>query len=138
MILVTIGSEKFPFNRLMQWIDNFIHNGIISNTEPVIVKYGSCLFIASQADYYSLLPENKLSKLITEARLIISDCSEETLNLLAKATQPLILILDNYGKDIDQNQILAEQLIQKGIPTASTQADLAKFLVAHTHQLKCG
>jgi UDP-N-acetylglucosamine transferase subunit ALG13 len=137
MILVTIGSEKFPFNRLMQWIDNLIDESVIPTTEPVIVKYSSCLFIASQADYYSLLPENKLSKLITEARLIISDCSEENLNLLAKATQPLILIVDNYDKDIDQNQVVAEQLIQKGILTASTQADLAKFLVAHTHQLKC-
>lgn len=133
MILVTVSTEKFPFNRLMQWIDNLIAEGVISTTEEVVVKYGSCLFIANQADNYALLPEIKISNLISNARLIISDCGEGTLNLLAKVTKPFILILDSYNKYIDQNQILAEQLAQKGVPTAHNQEELAKFLTTYNN-----
>ncbi|GAB4245002.1 MAG: hypothetical protein Kow0049_34930 [Stanieria sp.] len=131
MILVTVSTEKFPFNRLMQWIDNLIAEGVIPSTEEVVVKYGSCLFIAGQDDDYALLPEIKISNLISNARLIISDCGEGTLNLLAKVTKPFILILDNYNKYIDQNRILAEQLAQKDIPTARNQKELAQFLTAY-------
>ena len=30
MILVTVGTEKYPFNRLMEWIDNLIIQGFQS------------------------------------------------------------------------------------------------------------
>lgn len=70
MILVSVSTEKFPFNSLMHWIDNLIAEGIISNQEEIVVKYCSCLFMDHQEDNYALLPEIKISSLIANARII--------------------------------------------------------------------
>jgi UDP-N-acetylglucosamine transferase subunit ALG13 len=45
MILVTVGTEKFAFDRLMQWVDRLIEEGFIPAEEEVIVQYGSCTIV---------------------------------------------------------------------------------------------
>lgn len=47
--------------------------------------------------------------------------------------KPFILVLDTYNQYIDRNQIFAEQLNQKGVPTAHTQKELAKFLTVYNN-----
>lgn len=41
MILVTVGTEKFPFNRLMRWVDQLLEDDLIGD-EEVVVQYGTC------------------------------------------------------------------------------------------------
>ena len=38
MILVTVGTEQYPFNSLMDWISLLIKEGIIN--EEVVIQYG--------------------------------------------------------------------------------------------------
>jgi UDP-N-acetylglucosamine transferase subunit ALG13 len=134
MILVTVGTEKFAFNRLMQWIDNLIKGGLLAaDREEIVIQYGSCTFVPNQANNYSLLPEQEFNSLISKARLIIAHCGEGTLDLLAQTTQPFVLVPRSchYGEHVDDHQIeLAEELAKQGIPTANSQEDLAKFLAA--------
>ncbi|BAU64776.1 glucosyltransferase [Stanieria sp. NIES-3757] len=47
MILVTVGTKKFLFNRLMQWIDNVIEDDVISAAEEVVIQAGSSTFVPS-------------------------------------------------------------------------------------------
>ena len=43
MILVTVGTERFPFNRLMEWIDSLIQQNLVQpDREEIIIQYGSC------------------------------------------------------------------------------------------------
>lgn len=133
MILVTVGTEKFPFNRLMQWIDNLIEDGVISVAEEVVIQAGSCTFVPSQTNNFSILPAQEFTKLLASARLIIAHCGEGTLDLLAQATQPFVLVPRSYsyGEHVDDHQVeLAQQLTTQGIPTANTQQELAQFLAA--------
>jgi UDP-N-acetylglucosamine transferase subunit ALG13 len=133
MILVTVGTEKFPFNRLMQWIDNLIEDGVISAAEEVVIQAGSCTFVPSQTNNFSVLPIQEFTQLLASARLIIAHCGEGTLDLLAQATQPFVLVPRSYsyGEHVDDHQIeLAQQLTTQGIPTANSQEELAQFLAA--------
>ncbi|NJK47883.1 glucosyl transferase [Candidatus Gracilibacteria bacterium] len=133
MILVTVGTEKFPFNRLMQWVDLLQKEGFISAEEEVIVQYGSCTVVSDKVKGYSLLPVNEFQNLLKQARLVIAHCGEGTIDVLAKNSVPFILVprSDRFNEHVDDHQIeLAEVLAEQGIPIAYCPGDLARFVVA--------
>ncbi len=132
MILVTVGTEKFPFNRLMQWIDNLIDRNLIQpEQEEIVIQYGSCTFIPDRIKGYSVLKETDFLSLVEQARIIIAHCGEGTLDLLGLINKPFILVPRSYDfqEHVDDHQIeLARQLGKLGIPIANSQADLVDFL----------
>jgi UDP-N-acetylglucosamine transferase subunit ALG13 len=132
MILITVGTEKFPFNRLMQWIDNLIQQNFIDpEQEEIIVQYGSCTIVPNKVQGYSLLPGSEFRKLVTKARLIIAHCGEGSIDLLSTITKPFILVPRsyNFGEHVDDHQVeLAEMLSKRGIPIANSLADLVNFI----------
>ena len=91
MILVTVGTEKFPFNRLMKWIDNLIEHKLIDTSkEEIIIQYGSCTIVPKGVQNYSVLKETDFSNLVEQARIIIAHCGEGTIDLLASLNKPFI------------------------------------------------
>ena len=93
MILVTVGTEQYPFNRLMEWIDSLIKLSIISPEEKVIVQYGSCTHLPKNVEAYPILQPTEFQDLAQKARLIIAHCGEGTIDLLATLKVPFILSL---------------------------------------------
>jgi UDP-N-acetylglucosamine transferase subunit ALG13 len=134
MILITVGTEKFPFNRLMQWIDNLIQQNFIDpEREEIVVQYGSCTLVPNKVKGYSLLPAVEFKKLVKKARLIIAHCGEGSIDLLATITKPFILVprSRSFGEHVDEHQVeLAEMLYTRGIPVANSFTDLVNFITA--------
>lgn len=132
MILVTVGTEKFPFNRLMQWIDNLIKQNLLDpKQEEIIIQYGSCNILPKGANNYALLPQDEFQDFVSQARLIIAHCGEGTIDLLAGNPKPFILVprSEHFQEHVDDHQIeLAEKLGQSGIPIAKSPGDLVRFL----------
>ncbi|MFM1842987.1 MAG: hypothetical protein RLZZ490_1725 [Cyanobacteriota bacterium] len=132
MILITVGTEKFPFNRLMQWVDELIQSKFIDlSQEDVVIQYGSCTVIPKQGQSYDLLPAVDFKALLTEARLIISHCGEGSFDLLAQINKPFILVprSHQFGEHVDDHQIeLAKALQKKGVNVAQCPGDLVRFL----------
>ena len=139
MILVTVGTEKFPFNRLMEWIDNLSEQNLIQpEKEEIIIQSGSCTIIPKGVKSYSVLKKTDFLSLVEKARLIIAHCGEGTIDLLAVRDKPFILVprSHQFQEHVDEHQVeLAEQLAQQGIPIANCAEDLVSFLaepfVAH-------
>jgi UDP-N-acetylglucosamine transferase subunit ALG13 len=133
MILITVGTEKFPFNRLMQWVDILSEEGVIPAEEEVIVQFGSCTFLPDKVKGYSTFPQAEFKNLLKQARLIISHCGEGTIDLLAKNSVPFILVprSDRFSEHVDDHQVeLAEILAEQGVPIAYSPGDLARFVLA--------
>lgn len=132
MILITVGTEKFPFNRLMQWVDELIENQFIDpQQEAVVVQYGSCTVIPQQGLSYQVLPSVDFETLLQEARLIISHCGEGSFDLLAQINKPFILVprSHQFGEHVDDHQVeLAKALQKKGVNVAHCPGDLVRFL----------
>ena len=129
MILVTVGTEQFPFNRLMDWIQVLINRGFIQ--EEIVVQYGSCTDWPYGVKAYSLLTQDKFLDLIQQARLIIGHCGEGTFLLLGATPKPYILVprSQSLGEHVDDHQIeLAAALDQIEIPIAWSPGDLVRFL----------
>lgn len=134
MILVTVGTEKFPFNRLMQWIDNLIKKGTLQpEKEVIIIQYGSCTIVPRGVKNYSVLIETDFLSLLAKSRLIIAHCGEGSIDLLGLINKPFILVPRKscFQEHVDNHQVeLAQKLAVLGIPIANSQADLASFLTA--------
>ena len=132
MILVTVGTERFSFNRLMEWINSLIQQKLIQpDREEIIIQYGSCTITPQGTNNFSVLPSEEFNKIVTQARLIIAHCGEGTLDLLSKITKPFILVprSSTYQEHVDNHQIeLAEALAQQGVSIANSLQDLVEFI----------
>lgn len=132
MILVTVGTERFSFNRLMEWIDSLIQQNLIQpEQEEIIIQYGSCSITPQGTNNFSVLPSEEFNQIVSQARLIIAHCGEGTIDLLSKITKPFVLVprSSKYQEHVDNHQIeLAEALADQGVPIAHSSQDLLDFI----------
>lgn len=136
MILVSVGTEQFPFNRLMNWINDLIEEGFLRpDEEEIVIQYGACQFVPHGVKGYSILPQSEFHACLEKARLIIAHCGEGTIDLLAKFSKPFILVPRsvNFKEHVDDHQIeLAEILEKRGVNVAYAPGDLVRFLTQPT------
>jgi UDP-N-acetylglucosamine transferase subunit ALG13 len=135
MILVTVGTEQYPFNRLMQWVELLVNHELVD--EEIVVQYGNCTILPAGAKVYRFLKEEKFKDLIQQARLVIAHCGEGTVLLLDELSKPYILVprSQQFKEHVDDHQVeLALALSQMNVPIAWSPADLVRFL-AHPYQV---
>jgi anti-anti-sigma factor len=133
MILVTVGTEQYPFNALMSWVDVLIRYQFIDPDEEVIVQYGASTELPDNVKIYRRLPESKFRALIDEARLVIAHCGEGTALLLESLGKPYVLVprTQRYGEHVDDHQLeMADAMEKQGFTIARSPGDLVRFLSA--------
>ncbi len=135
MILVTVGTEQYPFDALMNWIDILIRYGFIDANEEVLIQYGSSSKLPDQYQVkgFSRLPESEFKVLLSQARIVISHCGEGSSLLLASLNKPHILVprTKRFGEHVDDHQLeMADFLENQGISVARSPGDLVRFLAA--------
>ncbi|CAN1211850.1 Sugar transferase [Tumidithrix helvetica PCC 7403] len=129
MLLVTVGTEQYQFNALMNWIEILIRYQIID--EEVIVQYGSSTYFPDGSRAYRLLSEQEFQKFTDRASLIISHCDEGTAQLLEDTDKPYVLVprLQRFREHVDNHQMeMADAFERRGIPIARSPGDLVKFI----------
>ena len=70
MIFVTLGSQKFQFDRLLKKTDELIDKGII--TDEVFAQIGASTYIPRNYKYTRFMDREEFSKCIEEASLIVT------------------------------------------------------------------
>ncbi|AFY27556.1 glycosyltransferase [Cyanobium gracile] len=131
MILVTVGTEQYPFNRLMRWLEVLREQRLID--EEIVVQYGTCTVLPSGATVYRLLKEDAFRQLIEKARAVIAHCGEGTVLMLDQMDQPFILVPRSvrFQEHVDDHQVeLALALAEMGVPIGWCPGDLVRFLEA--------
>jgi UDP-N-acetylglucosamine transferase subunit ALG13 len=131
MILVTVGTEQYPFNRLMHWIDLLLSQGLIQ--DEVIVQSGNCTVIPGGAKVYQFLKEDRFRDLLQQADLVIAHCGEGTVLLLDSLDKPYILVPRSFAfkEHVDNHQVeMAMALAAVDVPIAWSPGDLVRFLEA--------
>lgn len=128
MILVTVGTEKFQFDRLMAWTSILTKQHWIK--EKVIVQYGNCMYFPDNVESHKLLPAEDFKELAMSANLVIGHCGEGTLLLAEKINAPYILVprRAELNEHVDNHQLeLAYQLLNTGVPVAFSLEQLLAF-----------
>lgn len=70
MILVTLGTQDKPFNRLLEAVQKQIDNGNIK--DKVVVQAGLTKFESDDMTIYDLIPYEEFDKLVRECDLLIT------------------------------------------------------------------
>ncbi|WP_115081735.1 glycosyltransferase [Synechococcus sp. N32] len=130
MILFTVGTENFPFNRLSNWIDVLLENNVI-NSPDTFFQYGSCEYSSKLENKIDYLTSSKFDELVNSSSLIISHCGEGSLLNFSQFDIPFILVPRSASsiEHIDNHQIdLGIALSSIGVPIAWSIGDLVKFI----------
>jgi UDP-N-acetylglucosamine transferase subunit ALG13 len=129
MILVTVGTEQFPFNRLLQWVERALQKGCIR--EEVLIQSGACTITIAGVTQIPLLEPDAFDLTIASARLVISHCGEGSFLKLRSLGKPFLLVPRRHslGEHIDDHQWdLANALSTIGTPVGRMPQDVERFL----------
>lgn len=110
MILVTVGSQKFQFNRLLKEIDKLLEQNKIH--EKVFAQIGVSDYKPQHYECIDFMSQEAFLNKINQASIIITHAGTGTIINAIKLGKKVIAIprLKKYGEHVDDHQI---QLIKE-------------------------
>lgn len=116
MIVYTLGTIFFPFDRAVSWLQILLEEEII--VEPVLLQYGSTSaawlshpLLTSVAS----LTRQEMYEAVKQASLVISHAGQGSTRMLAEMGATFVLIprQKRYGEHIDDHQLLFSRAVEK-------------------------
>lgn len=113
MIFVTIGTQKFPFDRLLKKIDELIESGFIE--EKVIAQIGSSAYCPRFYEYTNYIKERRFSELLAKSRIIITHGGVGTITKGLTMHKKVLIVprLKKYNEHVDDHQIEIAEIFYK-------------------------
>lgn len=105
MIFITVGSQKFQFNRLLKEIDVLIENKIIK--EEVFAQIGYSDYIPKNFKYVDFLNQEEFNLKIKESSLVITHAGTGVIINALKNDKKVIGVprLSKFNEHVDDHQI---------------------------------
>lgn len=105
MILVTLGTQDKPFNRLLVSIEEQIINGNIK--EEVVVQAGFTKYESKNMKIFDLVDREEFKELITKCDLLITHGGVGSILTGLKNNKKVIVCprLSKYGEHMNDHQI---------------------------------
>lgn len=125
MIFITLGSQKFQFNRLLKAVDDLNIDDII------FAQTGYSDYQPQHYKYKRFLDKNEFECLIEQADIVITHGGTGAIIGAVKKGKKVIAIprLAKYGEHVDNHQVqLVNQFKELGLIYACEDMDLEKVL----------
>lgn len=105
MIFITLGSQKFQFNRLLKAVDDLIENGIIQ--DEVFAQTGYSDYQPQRYKYSQFLDRNKFEEIEEKAEVMITHGGTGAIIGAVKKGKKVIAVprLVKYGEHVDNHQM---------------------------------
>lgn len=105
MIFITLGSQKFQFNRLLIEIDKLIENGIIKDS--VFAQVGYSEYHPKNYDFKAFLDRDEFIKKINAADIVITHGGTGAIVGALKKGKKVIAVprLSKYEEHVDNHQL---------------------------------
>lgn len=112
MIFVCTGTQVYQFNRLLEKIDELIHEGKI--TDEVFAQTGASTYIPKYYSFKPFLSSDEFKKYQAEASLIISHGGTGALIGASKLGKNIIAVprLAKYGEHTDDHQLQIVEVLE--------------------------
>lgn len=125
-LFVPLGTQKFPFNRLIEALNALVEKGVFKPEE--IVMQSSIYEIEPKFTHYELIPAAKFDELIEKAELVITHSGVNSIISCMKRNKPLIIVprLKKYGEHVDNHQVEIAELMKQKFDVVVVE-DLAKL-----------
>ena len=116
MIFITLGSQKFQFNRLLKEIDRLIETGVI--TDEVFAQIGYSDYQPRHFAYKQFLDRDEFAAMQSKADIEITHAGTGAIIGAVKKGKKVIAVprLAKYGEHVDDHQLqLLEQFDELGL-----------------------
>ena len=114
-IFVTLGTQKFQFDRLLKKIDELIEEKYIKR-EDIIVQCVYSEYQPKNFEMFSMKPQNEIENIMKNSDLVITHSGTGSIITSLKLKKKIIIVprLKKYGEHVDDHQIeLAEVFKEK-------------------------
>jgi len=115
MIVFTLGTIFFPFERSVNWLQDLLDTEII--TEPVLLQHGATATKLSHPLLTSVvsLTRNEMYEAVKQSSLVISHAGQGSTRMLAEMGARFVLLprLKRYGEHIDDHQLLFARAVER-------------------------
>lgn len=125
MIFITLGSQKFQFNRLLKAVDE------LELDEEVFAQTGYSDYKPVNYDYKEFLDREEFAEMIGRADIVITHGGTGAIISAAKKGKKVIAVprLAKYREHVDDHQLqLIEQFKELNLICACEDGNLAKAL----------
>lgn len=104
MIFVTLGSQKFQFDRLLQEIDALIEKGVI--TQPVFAQTGYSGYAPKHFETAAFMDRDAFSEKMGQANTVITHAGTGAIIGAVKKGKTVIAVprRAKYGEHVDDHQ----------------------------------
>ncbi len=105
MIYITVGSQKFPFDRLLVTVDELVQEGTIQ--EEVFAQRGTSNYIPKHYESEPFLDRDKFQEKMLQSDIVITHGGTGAIVGAIKAGKKVIAVprLAKYGEHVDDHQI---------------------------------
>ncbi|MGM0877128.1 MAG: PssE/Cps14G family polysaccharide biosynthesis glycosyltransferase [Bacillota bacterium] len=113
---MTVGTQRFQFDRLFQELDNLVEQKII--TEPVIAQAGYSNYKPKHFSSSILVSAEEMDQHIEDSELIITHSGTSSIIKCLKMDKKVIVVprQKKYGEHVDDHQLeIAQLFAQKGL-----------------------
>ncbi len=116
MIVYTLGTIFFPFDRAINWLQVLLEKEII--VEPVLLQHGATSAPRLNHPLLTSVPSltrNEMRASVKQASLVISHAGQGSTRMLAEMGTCFILLprLKRYGEHIDDHQLLFARTVER-------------------------
>lgn len=110
-IFITLGSQKFQFNRLLKAVDELCEKGTV-DAEDVFAQIGYSDYVPQKYNYKTFLDRDEFSNEIEKADIVITHGGTGAIIGAVKKGKKVIAVprLAKYGEHVDDHQL---QLIKQ-------------------------
>lgn len=105
MIFVTLGSQKFQFNRLLKQLDKIVENKKIE--EEIFAQIGYSDYKPQNYKYKEFVDRDEFKELMSKSDIVIAHGGTGAIITAVKQGKKVIAIprLAKYGEHVDDHQI---------------------------------
>ncbi len=124
MILVLLGTQDKPFERILKAISNSKKKGNIK--DKIIAQVGCTTFNDKNIKTFDFVSKEEIGKLIDEARIVITHAGVGTITECVNKGKKVIVVprLKKYGEHTNDHQLqITKEFTEKGyvIPLYNTK-----------------
>lgn len=115
MIFISVGTQKFQFNRLLKDIDELIDSGYIK--EDVFAQIGHSNYLPKNYDYTKFLNHHDFHELINNCSIYITHGGVGSIQNGLRLNKTIIVFprLSKFGEHVDDHQIeIAQKFTEMG------------------------
>ncbi|ODG93166.1 beta(1,3)galactosyltransferase EpsH [Gottfriedia luciferensis] len=139
MIFVTVGSQKFQFNRLLRKIDSLIEDEKLKSTE-IFAQIGYSDYTPKYYEFKKFLDKSEFTRILHKSNVVITHGGTGSIINAIKNNKKVIALprLSEYGEHVDNHQLeITSQFSESGIiVSVENENELDKALIdIHSREL---